>query len=116
MAFQPLSDEQWERISFFIPEQEMGRPRSKDREILDAILYVLSTGSRCGELPNYFPPKSTVHDRFQEWVKARFFEKALRELSKDLPASEVYHLDSSLKAAKKGETRLAEPALSKVAR
>jgi transposase len=116
MAFQPLSDEQWERISFFVPEQEMGRPRTRDREILDAILYVLSTDCRWCELPERFPPKSTVHKRFQEWAKARFFEKALRELSKDLPASETYHLDSSLKAAKKGETRSAEPALSKAAR
>jgi len=111
MAFHVLTDEQWERVAFFIPEQEMGRPRTRDREIFNAILYILSTGSRWVELPDYFPPKSTVHKRFQEWAKARFFEKALRELSKDLPESQVYHLDSSLKAAKKGAIRLAEPVL-----
>jgi len=109
MTFQVLTDEQWERVAFFIPKQEMGRPRTRDREIFNAILYVLSTGSRWAVLPVYFPPKSTVHKRFQEWAKARFFEKALRELSKDLPDSEVYHLDSSLKAAKKGAIRLAGP-------
>lgn len=109
MAFQPLSDAQWERLAFFIPEQEMGRPRTRDREILDAILYVLSTDCRWCELPERFPPKSTVHKRFQEWAKARFFEKALRELGKDLPASDVYHLDSSLKAAKKGRQGCQSP-------
>lgn len=89
-------------MAFFIPKQEMGRPRMRDWQIFRAILYVLSTGSRWAELPVSFPPKSIVHKRFQAWAKARFFEKALRELSKDLPDSEVYYLDSSLKAAKKG--------------
>lgn len=116
MAFQVLTDAQWERVAFFIPEQVMGRPRTRDREIFNAILYVLSTGSRWGELPDSFPPKSTVHKRFQEWAKARFFEKALRELVKDLPESQVYQLDSSLKAAKKGAIRLVEPDRSKAAK
>ena len=116
MSFRALSDAQWERISFFIPEQEMGRPRTRDRQILNAILYVLSSGCRWCELPAWCPPKSTVHRRFQAWAKSRFFEKALRELAKELPESETYHLDSSLKAAKKGAIRLVEPVQSKVAR
>ena len=79
MAFQAFTDAQWRRVAFFIPEQEMGRPRTCEREIFNAILYVLSTGGRWCELPSSFPPKSTVYCRFQEWAKARFFETALRE-------------------------------------
>jgi transposase len=107
MAYRPVSDEQWEIISFYIPDQERGRPRSRDREIFDAILYVLSTNCRWEELPPNFPPKSTVHKRFQVWSKAGFFDKLLHHLRKRLPSSQVYHLDSALRMAKKGaENRL----------
>ena len=37
------------------------------REILNAILYVLTTGCQWRALPKDFPPKSTVHDYFVEW-------------------------------------------------
>jgi transposase len=102
MAYRPLTDEQWEFVAWLIPEQEMGRPRTRDRAILDAILYVLSTGSRWGDLPSDFPPKSTVHKRFQVWSKSGVFEKLLKRLRKQLPESEVFHLDSALRMAKKG--------------
>jgi transposase len=106
MAFQALSDEQWEEISFYLPAKgRIGRPRRDDRECLNAILYVLSTDCRWCELPKWLPPKTTVHRRFKEWAKGGFFRHVFESLSRNLPKSEVYHLDSSLKAAKKGATR-----------
>jgi transposase len=41
MAYKPLTDSQWELIEPHIPKQKMGRPRTKNREILQAILYML---------------------------------------------------------------------------
>jgi transposase len=42
-----LTDEQWATIQPLIPKQTgPGKPRADDRETLDAILYVLSTGCR----------------------------------------------------------------------
>jgi putative transposase len=73
MAWKPLNDLQWEFIEPLISEQRMRRPRSRDREILDAIIYVLTTGIQWDNLPKTFPPKSTVYDRFQNWRKAGFF-------------------------------------------
>jgi transposase len=105
MPYSPVTDEQWEIISFYIPDQERGRPRTRDREIFNAIMYVLYNQSRWAELPDYFPPKSTVHKRFQVWSKAGFFDKLLRHLGKRLPESNVYHLDSALRMAKKGESK-----------
>lgn len=117
MAFLALNDAQWEEISFFLPAtSRFGRPRQDDRACLDAILYVLATDCRWCELPEHFPPKSTVHRRFREWTKAGFFKHLFEHLSRHLPESELYHLDSSLKAAKKGETRSPEPARLKAAR
>ena len=102
MSYQALTDAQWERVAWLIPEQQMGRPRTRDREILDAILYVLATGCAWGALPTYFPPKSTVHKRLKVWTEAGFFKKVLRELKRSLPDSQVYYLDSTVKVAKKG--------------
>ncbi|XVJ51774.1 MAG: transposase [Vampirovibrio sp.] len=45
MAYKPLTDSQWALIQPHIPKQKMGRPRTRNREILEAILSVLST--RC---------------------------------------------------------------------
>lgn len=109
MGYQRLTDAQWERVSFFLPEQERGRPRGRDREMLDAILYVLVTDCRWSELPAEFPHRATVHHRFQVWAKCGFFKKVLRELKRMALAAEgerrQFHLDSTLKRAKKGEIK-----------
>jgi len=102
MGYRALTDEQWEEVSWLLPEQPIGRPRRRDREVFDAILYVLSTGCRWEELPKSFPPKSTVHYRFKQWSKAGVFEKVFKHLRRHFPKTEVYHLDTTLKPAKKG--------------
>lgn len=108
MAWKRLSDEEWAVISPHLPRQRMGRPRIRgDREILDALLYVLSTGIRWEELPECFPPKMTVYDRFRYWVKTGTLEKLLARLRRKLPAGKVYHLDSTVKSAKKGRSDFA---------
>jgi len=104
MPWKPLSDEQWKLIEPLIPRQRMGRPRSRNREILDAILFILATNIRWEEMPPGFPPKMTVYDRFQAWRKEGFFE-ALFERMKSLKPStdkQLYYLDSTIKSAKKG--------------
>ncbi|MBE9113879.1 transposase [Nodosilinea sp. LEGE 07298] len=58
------------------PRQKPGRPRVADRPIFDALIHLARTGSQWCTLPAEFPPKSTVHDRFQEWVKHGCLEAA----------------------------------------
>jgi transposase len=53
-----------------------GRPRRSDRDCLDAIFYVLRTGSQLKALDDTgICPGSTAHDRFQEWVAVGVFLK-----------------------------------------
>lgn len=52
-----------------------GRPRKDDRQILNGLIWLARTGSQWSALPRRFGAKSTVHDRFQEWVEAGAFEK-----------------------------------------
>ena len=102
MGWKRLSDEEWALIEPHLPKQKRGRPRCRDREIMDAVLYILATNIRWGEFPPGFPPKSTVFDRFKVWVKAGFFKKLPTLLRRKLPKPRTYHLDATIKSAKKG--------------
>ena len=104
MPWKPLSDEQWKLIEPVIPKQKIGRPRTRNREILNAILFVLATNIRWEEMPPGFPPKMTVYDRFQLWRKEGFFKALFERIKMLKPATDkrLYYLDSTIKSAKKG--------------
>jgi transposase len=109
MKYVPLNDTLWQRIEFYIFPNLLGKPRKKNRECFEAIRYVLITGIQWCNLPSGygFPPKSTVHDRFQRWVADGFFDRLLKWLSPDeLDALSLLHLDATVKVAKKGRPNL----------
>jgi transposase len=61
-----LTDAKWALIEpLFPPPSPLGRPRETDmRWVLNAILYMASTGCQWRQLPKEFPPYSTVHGYF----------------------------------------------------
>ena len=64
-----LTDLEWELIAPMMPApRRLGRPRTTDlREVMNAILYVASTGCPWRYLPKDFPPVSTVQRYFYFW-------------------------------------------------
>jgi transposase len=60
-----------------------GRPVVPYRKVLDGILYVLRTGCQWKHAPREFGSGSTLHRRFQEWVRRGVFRKAWRLLMKE---------------------------------
>lgn len=64
-----LTDREWELVAAFMPaRRRTGRPRTTElRDVLDAILYMASTGCQWRMLPNDFPPASTVRRYFYDW-------------------------------------------------
>src|SRR3954463_8072042 len=64
-----LTDEEWALIAPLIPPARRGgNKRTVDlREIVNGLMYVLSTGCQWRYLPKDFPPKSTVHGYFVWW-------------------------------------------------
>ena len=64
-----MSDREWALIEPLMPPRKStGRPRTTAlRDVLDAILYMASTGCQWRMLPNDFPPPSTVRRYFQDW-------------------------------------------------
>ena len=53
-----------------------GRPRHDDRAIFDGLIWLARTGGQWSQLPREFGPKSTVHERFSEWVASGALERA----------------------------------------
>jgi len=64
-----LTDAEWELVQpFILHSQHKARPApERMREILHAVLYVLSTGCQWRALPKDLPPRSTVHGWLVRW-------------------------------------------------
>jgi transposase len=64
-----LSDREWALLAPLMPApKRVGRPRTTDlRTVVDAILYIASTGCQWAMLPRDFPPPSTVQRYFYDW-------------------------------------------------
>lgn len=64
-----LLDREWVLIEPFLPPpSRLGRPRTTDlREVMNALLYIASTGCQWRMLPKDFPPVSTVQGYFYDW-------------------------------------------------
>jgi transposase len=66
-----LTDAEWALLEPFMPGQRrLGRRRSTDlRAVVEALLYIASTGCQWRQLPKDFPPYSTVQGYFYTWVR-----------------------------------------------
>jgi transposase len=64
------TDAEWRLIEPFMPApRSVGRPRTTDlRSVVDALLYMASTGCQWRQLPKDFPPYSTVQGYFYRWA------------------------------------------------
>jgi len=115
-----LTDEEWNLIQRLIPPAKRGGNKRSivERDVVNGIMYILSTGCQWASLPKDLPARSTVNDYFRRWdydgtlsrihhaLYIRCREQAEREASPT-----VAIIDSqSVKSAEKGgskSTRLA---------
>lgn len=72
-----MRDAEWLLLSFFLgAPHHLGRPRKVDlRTVVNAILYILATGSQWRALPKDFPPRSTVQYYFYLWRDQRLWQR-----------------------------------------
>jgi putative transposase len=77
-----MTDEEWALIACRLPPRcRLGRPREVDlRKVLQAILYILSTGCQWRALPKEFPPYSTVQGYFYSWRDTGRWQKIVTAL------------------------------------
>ena len=111
-----LTDGEWELVAPLIPPAKHGgAPRTVDeREIVNGIMYILSSGCQWRAIPKDLPSRSTLHAYLDRWdcdgtlerlhfaLYVRCRELAGREAS---PTAAI--IDSqSVKSAEKGGVRL----------
>jgi putative transposase len=87
-----LTDEQWHLVSPLLPRRKMGkagRPRIvEQRDILDAIFYILRSGCPWRLLPHDFPPWGTVSSQFYRWRKNGLWQRLHDALRRKTRVSE----------------------------
>src|SRR5471030_2001455 len=105
-----ITDKQWDVLSPALqrPQRSVfGRPRANEREVFEAILFMLHTGMQWKHLPRSFPPKSTVHDYLKHWSQSRAFRALLARVIRQLLEAgridlEECFVDATFAAAKGG--------------
>jgi putative transposase len=75
-----IDDDLWRLLEPILcvdkPRKKSGRPRRDDRAIFDGLIWLARTGAQWSALPRAFGPKSTVHERFSEWIATGALERA----------------------------------------
>lgn len=106
-----LTDPQWERIAPLLPPPaKTGRKRSDAREVINGILYVLSTGCRWKDMPHDIDTSpSTSHRWLLEFEKKKIWQNMQQELMKEayrkgkINLKNSYH-DASVVKSKRGRS------------
>lgn len=93
-----LRDDQWNRIKELLPPERKtqgGRPAKDNRQMLNAMLWVIRSGAPWRDLPEYYGPWQSVYTRFRRWEQAGIFDRMLKVLTVDLDDESVM-LDASI--------------------
>jgi len=82
MARKIVSNEAWHKIKPIFKHSGRGRPGTKDREFVEALLWIMRTGCAWRDLDTAFKPWKTHYNRFNNWAKSGRLEKLLECLKK----------------------------------
>ena len=107
-----LTDAEWQLIGLLIPKAKRGGDkRTVDvREVVNGMLYVLSTGCQWRAIPKDLPPRSTVHGYFDLWtwdgtldrIHFTLYQKCREEAGREVQPSAAIIDSQSVKSAEKG--------------
>jgi transposase len=92
-----LSDAQWERVSPLLPGKagDPGRTGADNRLFLEAVLWIVRTGSPWRDLPEAFGNWNSAFKRFRRWAIKGVFETIFKSLSGD-PDFEYAMIDGTI--------------------
>jgi transposase len=121
-----MTDEEWGYVAPLIPPAKQGgRKREVDvREVLNGIMYVLSTGCQWAYLPKDLPPSSTVYYYFDlftyngtlEKIHHELYVKCREKLGREASPTACIIDSQSVKSAEKGGSALIHPATTRARR
>jgi transposase len=93
------------------PAKRGGRRREVDvRDVLNGIMYVLSTGCQWRYIPRDLPPRSTLHDYLQRWdydgtlgkIHFELYQKCREQMGREASPTACVIDSQSVKSAEKG--------------
>lgn len=92
-----LTEEQWRRIEDLLPAERgrVGRPPRPNREMVNAVLWVLRSGAPWRDLPDRYPNWKSVHTRFLRWSRSGVWKRVLEALAADFDG-EFTIIDASI--------------------
>ena len=121
-----LTDEEWGYVEPLIPPAKRGgRKRAVNvREVLNGIMYVLSTGCQWAYLPKDLPPSSTVYYYFDLWtydgtlerLHHELYVKCREKMGRDASPTACVIDSQSVKSAEKGGPALTRAAMMRAKR
>jgi transposase len=121
-----LTDAEWALVEPLIPPAKRGgNKRTVDmREVVNGLMYILSTGCQWAALPKNLAPRSTVHEYFCRWEWDGALERIhhalyvqCRELAGREASPTAGIIDSqSVKSAEKGGPALIRLAMMRARR
>ena len=121
-----VTDAEWARVEPFIPPAKRGgRRRDTDmRDVLNGVMYILSTGCPWRYIPKDFPPSSTVYYYFHCWqcdgvldrIHDALFVQCRAEAERDANPTAAIIDSQSVKSAEKGGPALIRMAMMRAKR
>ncbi len=115
-----LTGDEWTLVAPLIPPAKRGgNKRTVDmREVVNGLMYILSTGCQWAALPKDLPARSTVHDYFDRWewdgtlerIHHALYVQCREQAGRDASATAGIIDSQSVKSAEKGG-----PALTRLA-
>lgn len=107
-----LTDDEWALVGPLIPPGKTGGDKRTVvmREVVNGLMYVLSTGCQWRAIPKDLPPKSTVYDYFDLWswdgtldkIHHELYVKCREALGREASPTAAVIDSQSVKSAEKG--------------
>ena len=107
-----LTDSEWKLVEPLIPPAKRGGDkRTVDlREVMNGVMYVLTTGCQWRAMPKDLPPKSTVHGYFDLWtydgtldrIHHALYEQCREQEQREASPTAAIIDSQSVKSAEKG--------------
>lgn len=107
-----LTDDEWSIVEPLIPPAKKGgnKRRVVVREVVNGIMYILSTGCQWRYVPKDLPPRSTLHDYFSLWgwdgtldrIHHALYVKCREKVDREASPTACIVDSQSVKSAEKG--------------
>jgi len=110
-----LSDEEWALVEPLIPPGKRGGGKRKValREVVNGLMYILSTGCQWRAVPKDLPPRSTLFDYFDLWnwdgtlgcIHEELYVRCREAMGREASPTAAIIDSQSVKSAEKGGPR-----------